>query len=623
MLVNKKSGLVFVMGASLYATQVVAGFLEMPDITETPELKNKSMVRDLDIPGVKGRSHDPSAGPRLAVSEFRIQGLVEYPELGITREALGEMVEEIRTELMAEDQLLESGYTIDELGELSNLLVEIEDQTQGRHVTSSEVQRLVWLVREQQAKRGILLSQIETIADTITRFYRERGFILAKAYIPKQRVRDGVVNLTLLIGVLGEVEPHGNELYSDEAISAVFKDMLTRPITNDAIEENLYLINDFPGVSADGYFEPGYQVGDTKLNVNVKNEDRYIANIRLDNHGTDETGLYRLYGDFQVNNTLGMADLLKISVLDASSPNNTKYWRLNYRMNLLNPRFRVGASASKNQFIVDQTSAQTNFNLNGIVNVNDISATYVFKRSRVKNYSLDLKYEKIESDLQIGDTPDIGGRLDERLQNTALQFNYDVLQESTKTLHQGSFTLTSGSFSFGVDEGQDENYEFLSADYTSLMFWKIPFFDANSRLIYRVGAQLAGTNLSSILRFSLAGPSVVRAYSPNLYSADDALYGGVDWVFNSPDFMNISPQIVIRPFVFADYAYGKQHSIVADEDDVTGKLSDLGLGLQFFHGVAFKGNLQFAIPLESNFSKADFEPEEKDMRVIFDLQYSF
>ena len=46
---------------------VYAGFLDMPEITETPEFERKSMLRDIDIPGVKDRDPDPQAGPRLAV----------------------------------------------------------------------------------------------------------------------------------------------------------------------------------------------------------------------------------------------------------------------------------------------------------------------------------------------------------------------------------------------------------------------------------------------------------------------------------------------------------------------------------------------------------------------------
>lgn len=611
------------------AFQAWAGVVEMPEIVDVPALEKKTMVRDLNIPSVKKRDIDPLSGPRLAVSQFRIQGLLEYPELGITQAALEQMVEEIRTELMAEDEYLPSGYTISELSEISNLLGTIEDETRDRHVTSTDVQRLIWLVRDQQSRRGILLSQIESVADKITQFYRERGFILAKAYIPKQKVRDGVVNLTLMVGVLGEVKSHGNRLYSDQQLSSVFKGMMTNPVTSDVVEENLYLINDYPGINADGYFEPGLQVGDTRININVKNEDRYNANIRFDNHGTDQTGLYRLYGEVQGNNMLGYADLLKLSLLAASRPNNTQYWRLNYQAAPFGPRFKVGVGLSKNQFIVDQSVVLTSIDLSGVVNVKDLGLTYVMKRSRVENYTLSMAYDRIESDLQIGTTPDVERRLDEELENISLQFDFDVLNESSRMLHQGNVKLAAGSFVFGVDPGQDSSYKIVSADYTALMFWKLPFFGSDTRVIMRSNAQYSGANLSSIVRFSLAGASRVRAFSPNLYSADDAVHLGVDWVFNNPVFLGFNKfkntllQESLKPMLFADYGWGRQYSLVQSEDDVRGQLGSVGLGFQFAYGSQLKGDLLFAFPVENKFSKPDVASADNDVRLIFDIQYGF
>ncbi|MGD8785757.1 MAG: POTRA domain-containing protein, partial [Thioalkalispiraceae bacterium] len=416
----------------------------MPEIEQFRDPEQKTLLRDLDIPAVRDRSPDPTAGPRLAVSEFRIQGLVEYPELGITREALAQLVEGIRFDLMAEGKLLESGYTIEELGELSDLLVEIEEETLDRHVTPLEVQKLVWLIREQRGKRGVTLGMIETVANKITQFYRERGFILAKAYIPKQRVRDGVVNLTLLLGMLGEVAVNGNEMYDASTLQGVFADQLGQPVTNQAIEENLFIINSFPGITVDGYFEPGYQVGDTRLNINVKSESRYNANLRLDNHGTDESGLYRLYADVQVNNLFGIADYFHASVLEAAEPSNTTYWQLDYESNFISPRFRLGLEASQNQFVVDQSAIATNIDLNGIVDVLALTGEYISQRGRTENASYELRYESIKSDLQIGSLPDFGNALDEELTQVSLKYNYDFLDDQNKRLHEGNIKYTNG-----------------------------------------------------------------------------------------------------------------------------------------------------------------------------------
>src|SRR5690606_41634057 len=92
---------------SLYCTMAVfcsaaatAGFLEMPDTTEVPEFERESMLLDMDIPPVRERDPDPQAGPRLNVKDIRIQGLIEYPALGITRETIIQQVEADRLDMM-------------------------------------------------------------------------------------------------------------------------------------------------------------------------------------------------------------------------------------------------------------------------------------------------------------------------------------------------------------------------------------------------------------------------------------------------------------------------------------------------------------------------------------------
>ena len=611
----------------MFSFPAYAGFLDMPDITETPQLERKSLLRDLDIPGVKDRNPDPTAGPRLAVKEFRVQGLVEYPDLGITREAINKLVEKIRFDLMAEDKLLDSGYTLEELGGLSDLLVDIEEDTVKRHVTPIEVQKLVWLIRDQRIKRGITLGQIESIADKITRFYRERGFILAKAYIPKQEVRDGVVTLTLLLGMLGSVDINNNVLYAASTIKSGFESLITKPVTSASIEENLYLINDFPGIVVNGFFEPGYQVGDTKLNINVKQEKRFKSNIRLDNHGTDGTGLYRTFIDFQVNNPLGIADLVNLSILQASAPNNTQFWRVSYQAKLFSPRWKIMTGISKNQFLVDKSTLGTSLDLKGTVSVNDLGLRYDIQRSRKNNSRLELKYESVISDLRIGDFN--SDAFDEKVRNISLSYIYDTLNEKSKRLHQANYKLTSSDILFGVENGQDEKFLVLSADYTLLSFVKVPFFDSNSRLILRANLQLAGKKISSVSRSAIAGPAKVRSFSSDAFSADDTLILGTDWVFNAPDmfdfklFNETSFKDIAKPFVFADVGYGKQYSIASNASDVTSQLADVGFGLQIAYKDKFSGNLQFAYPLLSNFSDPNITIEDKGARIVFDFQYKF
>lgn len=608
-----------------------AGFLDMPEITEVPELESKSMLRDMDIPSVRERNPDPQSGARLAIREFRLQGIVEFPELGITLQEVSRMVEDIRFDMMEEEKLLESGFTLEELGALSKLLGEIEDETVERHVTTLEVQRLVWLVREQRLKRGITLGMIETIADKITRYYRERGFILAKAYIPEQRVRDGIVSLTLLLGELSEVEVRNSTLYNDKRISSVFKPVMGKPVLSSQIEEALFLINDFPGLNVQGFFESGKQVGDTKLNVNARSEKRYDVNLRLDNHGSEQTGEYRFYAEGLFYNPLGLADQLRVAGLYALNPSNTLYGQLRYGLNLFSPRFRLEVGASNNEFVLGQGNSESvdTLQIEGETFLQDVTATYKLKRSRKKNYSLSLSQEEIASEIRLGIFPTVGDiGLDDEISNTHLSFHFDVLQEARRILHQGSIKVTSGEFLLGAEAGQDESFWSASGDYTFLTFWQPPFMESSTRLIARSQMQVSGSALSSISQFSLGGPTQARGFPVSQFSGDDGFILGLDWLLNAPKFSdytigNVNLRDMLGPFVFADVAYGVAKSLTDDVNDSTAKLADVGAGVQLSYG-KFKGNILLALPVYSDFSSSELNDSVEDSpRLVFDMQYSF
>lgn len=603
----------------------------MPEITEMPDFERKSMLKDLDVPSVRDRNPDPESGPRLNVERFKLQGIVEYPELGITKQEIDKLIESIRFELMQEYKVEKSGFTKTEIEEVSNLLVEIEEDTMERHVSELEVQKLIWLIREQRSKRGITLGTIETVADRITQFYRERGFILAKAYIPRQEVRDGVVTLTLLLGSLGEIEVSGNKLYDSDYLASVFDDMLTMPVTSSAVEENLYLINDFPGVVTTGFFQPGAQVGDTRLNLDVKAEKAYDINVRLDNHGSEQTGLYRLYTEGLWNNPLGNADQLHLATLLTASPTNTVYGQLRYLTRLFSPRLSLSFGAASNDFVLGPGNSESvdDLELEGKTKQADVTLSYRFKRSRTQNYFADLLNEKVKSVIRLGALPEEGDvGLDDIIKNTSLVFRYDILDEDSKILHQGDVKLTSGKFVQGAEIGQDEKYSILNVNYTLLTFWQLPYFESNTRIIYRTKLQYASSPLSSISQFTLAGPTKARAFPINQFSADNAVYMGASWIFDAPDFFDISIgdsnlRNMARPFLFIDGSWGEVLTLFAEKDDSTAQLMDIGFGFQFSYLNNIKGNLQFAFPVKSKFSSADIYVPDDSFRLVFDFQYSF
>ncbi len=626
----------------------------MPDTSEVPEYESESMLLDLDVPPVRDRDPDPEAGPRLNVKEFRLQGLVEYPKLGITRKGLIERVESIRFELMKEGSLTDSGYTLDELGEVSDLIADIEKQSAEEHVGPLEVQKLVFLIRDQRRRRGVTLGMIETVADTITLYYREKGFILAKAYIPEQKVRDGVVSLTLLLGELGGVNVENNRRVSAKRIQNVFKKDLNRPVASWNIEESLYLINDIPGLSAQGFFQAGEQVGDTLLNVNILSEEWYTVNTRLDNHGSDTTGEYRAYMDFALHNPLGYGDELQLSVLNSFNPENTTFGAIRYNAHIGTPRWRTSIGVSKNDFkseslisfggVSDDEEEENSSALKflGESTVSDMSLSYHIRRSRVKNYSTTFSVMDISTVFKVfqGSDDESGNTEENDVLNTSIGFNFDVLDQKSRRLHVGRITLThtdnvplipedNSADENSTDTQQERNPTgnafFLSYDYSMLSFINVPFTEVETRLVLSSSGQFVGKAMTNVNQFSMTGPTRARGFEVNTGLFDDAVFFSADWVFKAPKFggatfFGKSIDRIIQPYIFVDLGYGVIHPLVEGDESLKGKLGNVGFGFKFDFA-NFKSNIVVSTPVLDDVDGVEEDTEESGL--YFEMQYSF
>lgn len=610
-------GLIFVLFL-LSSLSYAQGFLEMPETEEVPEYERESMLLDLDVPPVRDRDPDPEAGPRLNIKEFKLQGLVEYPDLGITRSELIKRVEGIRFDLMNEGELTNSGYTLDELGEVSDLIADIERESAEEHVGALEVQKLVFLIREQRRRRGVTLGMIETVADTITQFYRERGFILAKAYIPEQKVRDGVVTLTLLLGELGEIKLENNKRVSERLVNGVFKRDLNKPVTSWNIEESLYLINDIPGLSAQGFFSPGDQVGDTKLSVNVLEESWFSGNLRLDNHGSENTSENRAYLDFYLHNPLGYGDEVYVAILNSFAPSNSTYGAIRYSSFLWSPRYRAEIGFSTNDF-ASRNAGKEAQEFTGESEVHDISFAYIFSRSRVKNMSVDLGYMNV-STLLDADSPTI-----QKTKVIKLGFNFDILNQKWRQLYIGRVSLANANTETNIFTQTPGSHLIFNYDLSVLSFLKFPFTQAETRLVLRSVGQYSGEAVSNLNQLSLTGPDTTRAFSVNGFQSDDAFYFGADWIFNSPKFNNAkffgrSTSKVFQPYIFFDWSFGKQQPFVSGDETSYGRLADIGAGIKFNHS-DFSASLFFATPLVDEVIL--LKDETPTTGVYFEFQYMY
>lgn len=157
----------------------------------------------------------------------------------------------------------------------------------------------------------IKLSQILDVADAIEQMYRDKGYILVRAYVPPQRVRDGVFTIDVVEGKIAHVTVEGGTPATQAQIKAYVEPSLNRsPMPLKVMERSLLLSNDLPGVVAAGTLKPSEDIpGASDVAITV-DQPRVTGGLGADNRGSRFSGLWTMNADAEINSILDSADQL-------------------------------------------------------------------------------------------------------------------------------------------------------------------------------------------------------------------------------------------------------------------------------------------------------------------------
>ena len=154
---------------------------------------------------------------------------------------------------------------------------------------------------------------LQAAANVVTDHLRRRGYFVAQAYIPEQKLEGGIVEIAVLEGRLAQVRVEMDDRapvsrrYIESTLSSLTPGTV---LDSDAIERALFFANDLRGVSVRSVIEPGPTPGTANLVVNVEATKRIDGTIEFDNYGSRFTGEHRAGASLNVNSPLGRGDLL-------------------------------------------------------------------------------------------------------------------------------------------------------------------------------------------------------------------------------------------------------------------------------------------------------------------------
>jgi hemolysin activation/secretion protein len=353
------------------------------------------------------------------------------------------------------------------------------------------------------------LAELVEGADRITAYYHEHGYIVARAYIPAQEVREGALTINVQEGRVGEQHIENRSRLSDQSAREYLSGISSGDVLQAApVDRALLLLNETPGVgSARGALQPGASVGTSDLVVELTPSEPYAGNIQLDNYGNYYTGENRLGGELAFNSPLKIGDQITLSAL--VSDQDLRYQYVSYQLPAGGSGLRLGGSYSDTSYRLGKELA--NSQSHGTATVSSLLAIYPFVRSHAGNLTGTYTWEDKQLNDVIVATPS-----DKQVRVST----FGVVGNHQDAVGGGGVTLFGLSLATGS----------LNMDETSLLIDELTAnttgafarLDYNLNRLQRLNGgyslwlalsgQFADKNLDSSEQFSLGGANAVRAY---------------------------------------------------------------------------------------------------------------
>lgn len=359
------------------------------------------------------------------------------------------------------------------------------------------------------------LYDLTKAADTITAYYQNHGYTLARAFIPAQKVENGIVQIQIVEGRFGQVTFSGKKRYSTDFLAA--RTGLLTPgslVTTKRLEHDLLLLNDLPGLHAKAVMEPGEEPGTT--NAEIKSEEKLLdGTFGVNNFGRKETGQRKLEASLNINSPFGWGDQLALSG-SKTEQSLLRYWKANYSipLNTMGTRLAIGSSNAA----YDVNGALAALGVTGQIKTTELTVGHPLVRSRNENQILSIGVRRNHLTQSTLGTTLFENKL--TVMTAAYQINRIAADMSVMNVN---FGLVS-NFKRGNNLGeQDSVFARMEADVN----YTAPFV-REWDIYLRGNVVHSRERLPDTEKFSLGGPGSVRGFRPTEVRGDGGYQGTVE-----------------------------------------------------------------------------------------------
>jgi hemolysin activation/secretion protein len=439
----------------------------------------------------------------------------------------------------------------------------------------SELQNLLQDLNNQ----SLNFDQIQLAANRIENYYKQKGFFLAQAIIPKQEIKDGIVIVLINEGKLDSKEPYKinkkNLRISEDKVKAYMNESLKDEFLLNSIERGILNIKDNPGLAAAIELEPGSDEGSTRIILDLNEGPLLTGSVNFDNYGNRYTGDLRSTGSVDINDPSAIGDHINILATKAIE-GDFELKKLSYDLPIGVSGLRAGTSYSVIDFKIGKELTANR--IEGKAEDINLNFKYPVYRSVSQSILTNFNYDK------------------KYLYNTALgavtsdkvidNYILGITLQKTDQIFGGGFTQANINYTSGdLDLSKDSSS--LNADRSgfktngnfnkqNIQLTRIQNISEKINININADMQFASKNLDSSEKMSLGGPAGIRAYPAAEASGDEGYKYNLEAKYNFGNYKfldNLSGSVF--------YDYGKITQYKEPGSTANNNYSLSGYGINF------------------------------------------
>jgi hemolysin activation/secretion protein len=489
---------------------------------------------------------------------------------------------------------------------------------EGNHIYNTTVLKKLY---QNDLHKEITVKTLFEIVNRITNFYRNNGYILSRANLPPQRVKNGIVRIQVIEGYIGNVAVTGN-MHNAGGLVKRYGNQIKqdRPLNLSRMEKYLILGNEIPGTQVKAVLSPSKtQLGAADLTMVIDNKP-ITGYLSYDNYGTRYLGPKQLTGNIGFNSLIASGDATQFTVTKTQNGGKLTFWDINYNwpINDEGIRWTIGGTQVRTHplFVLSPLEIE------GLNENYYTTGNFPLIRSQSQSLTLRTGFNYLDTHVTILNTP----LYTDHIRSLGLGGSY-YFADRWYGANSINADLKQGLPILGYTSNTNPNTAATSRPGAQAVYTKLILITNRLQTIAgpfsfygSLQGQWANHSLLSAEQFSIGGSQIGRGYDVAEIIGDKGAAGSIELRFD----LNIDKLFIpnLQFYTFYDAGVIWNFKLIGGVPTKQ-SITSTGLGMRFFSNKYLSGNIMWTQPLTKPVATEQLLGAGKPSRVFFSVIASY